>query len=250
MDRNDQQMVNFYHRLVGLAARHHLHVDFHGAYMPTGMSRRWPNFLTREGVLGNEYNKWSDRITLDHCLVLPFTRMLGGHMDFTPGGFVHGTRESFRVAEATGLPYTMVRGTRCFQLAMMVVYESALQVICDSPYNYRDQPGLDFLKIVPTTWDETIVPDGVPGDYICIARRSGEEWYIGCMTDWTPRDLELSLDFLGDGTYLAQVWADAPDSDQHPEKLVQEDLVLTREDLHTAVLSAGGGQVIHLTPGD
>ncbi len=249
MDRNDQQMVNFYHRVVKLAARHHLHVDFHGAYMPTGISRTWPNFLTREGVLGNEYNKWSDRITLDHCLTLPFTRMLGGHMDFTPGGFVHGTRESFKVATESGLPYTMVRGTRCLQLAMFVIYESALQVICDSPYNYRKQPGgLDFLRIVPVTWDETIVLNGEVGDYITIARRSGEEWFIGCMTDWTGRELELSLDFLGEGSYSAQAWADAPDADQHPEKLVTKELVLTKADHYTAQLAPGGGQVIHLVP--
>jgi len=121
MDRNDQEMVNFYHKVVKKAAEHHLLVDFHGAYMPTGIERTYPNFITREGVLGNEYNKWSNRITPDHCLTIPFTRMLGGHMDFTPGGFIHGNRETFKVAEQVGLPYTMVRSTRCFQLAMLVV---------------------------------------------------------------------------------------------------------------------------------
>jgi alpha-glucosidase len=131
---------------------------------------------------------------------------------------------------------------------MFVVYESALQVICDSPYNYRDQPGLDFLGMVPVTWDETVVLDGEVGDYIAMARRSGDDWYIGCMTDWTPRQLELALDFLGEGPYRTRIWSDAPDADRHPERLVTSELVLTREDMHTAQLAPGGGQVIHLTP--
>ncbi|KPK83528.1 MAG: hypothetical protein AMS27_12610 [Bacteroides sp. SM23_62_1] len=249
MDRNDQEMVNFCHKVVKKAAEHHLLVDFHGAYMPTGIERTYPNFITREGVLGNEYNKWSDRITPDHCLTIPFTRMLGGHMDFTPGGFVHGNRESFRIAGQTGLPYTMVRGTRCFQLAMFVVYESALQVICDSPYNYRKNPeGLDFLKIVPTTWDDTKVINGQVGDFIIVARRSGEEWYVGIMTDWTPRNLEIPLDFLGEGRYHAVVWSDSPDSGEYPERLVKSEVTLSGKDIHVAKLASGGGQVIHLFP--
>ncbi|MBL7112005.1 MAG: glycoside hydrolase family 97 protein [Bacteroidales bacterium] len=249
MDRNDQEMVNFYHRAIKKAAEHHLVVDFHGAYMPTGIDRTYPNFITREGVLGNEYNKWSDRITPDHCLTIPFTRMLGGQMDFTPGGFVHGTRETFKVAEQEGLPYTMVRGTRCFQLAMFVVYESALQVICDAPYNYRNSPaGLDFINMVPTSWDETRVLNGEVGDYITIARRSGDEWYIGCMTDWTPRELEIPLDFLGEGRYTATVWSDAPDADQHPEKLIKNENGVTGESSLNVSLAPAGGTVIHLLP--
>jgi len=249
MDRNDQEMVNFYHKVVKKAAEHHLLVDFHGAYMPTGIERTYPNFITREGVLGNEYNKWSDRITLDHCLTIPFTRMLGSHMDFTPGGFIHGNRETFQVAQQVGLPYTMVRGTRCFQLAMFVVYESALQVICDSPYNYRKNPeGVDFLRIVPTTWDETIVINGQIGDFITVARRSGEEWFIGSMTDWTLRNLEIPLDFLDDGQYHAVIWSDTPESDQFPERLVKSEMNLTNKDTHLARLAPGGGQVIHLIP--
>jgi alpha-glucosidase len=249
MDRNDQEMVNFYYRVVKKAAEHHLLVDFHGAYMPTGIERTWPNFITREGVLGNEYNKWSDRITPDHCLTIPFTRMLGGHMDFTPGGFVHGNRETFRIAQQTGLPYTMVRGTRCFQLAMFVVYESALQVICDSPYNYRKSPdGLDFLKMVPTTWDETKVITGQVGDFIAVARRSGEEWYIGIMTDRTPRNLEISLDFLDEGRYHAVIWSDTPESEKFPERLSKSEMNLTNKDIHLARLASEGGQVIYLVP--
>lgn len=149
MDHDSQGKTGFYHRVVKLAAKHHLLVDFHGAYKPTGLSRTYPNLLTREGVMGNEYNKWSDRVTLDHCLTLPFTRMLVGPMDFTPGGFRHGNRESFKVVGGDS-PAPMVYGRRGFQLAMMVVYESPLQVLCDSPYEYRkSQGGLGFLRLVP-----------------------------------------------------------------------------------------------------
>jgi alpha-glucosidase len=249
MNRNDQEMVNFYHRVLKKAAEHHLVVDFHGAYMPTGIERTFPNFITREGVLGNEYSKWSQRITPDHCLTIPFTRMLGGHMDFTPGGFIHGTRETFQAGEQVGLPYTMVQGTRCYQLAMLVVYESALQVICDSPYNYRKSPaGLDFLKIVPTTWDETKVLDGKVGDYIVIARRSGDDWYVGSMTDWNPRTIKVSFDFLGAGNYHAEVWKDAPDADQEPAHLVKESIKISYQDSKEFNLAPGGGFVLHIFP--
>ena len=249
MNRNDQEMVNFYHKVVKKAAEHHLVVDFHGAYMPTGVERTYPNFITREGILGNEYSKWSNRITPDHCLTIPFTRMLGGHMDFTPGGFIHGTRETFKAGEQTGLPYMMVQGTRCYQLAMLVVYESALQVICDSPYNYRKSPaGLDFLKIVPTTWDETKVLDGEVGNYIVIARRSGDDWYVGSMTDWDPRTIKVSFDFLGTGNYKAEVWKDASDSDKEPAHLVKESMQISRQDTKDFNLAPGGGFVLHIFP--
>ena len=250
MDRNDQAMVNFYHRLIKKAAEHHLLVDCHGAFMPAGIDRTYPNFITREGVLGNEYTKWSDRITPDHCLTLPFTRMLGGHMDFTPGGWEHGTKETFKVDDEAGLDHPMVMGTRCYQMAMLVVYESALQVICDAPYVYRNSPdGLDFLKIVPTTWDETKVLKGEVGDFIAVARRSGDEWYVGCMTDWTPREMEISLDFLGEGSYKAVIWADAPDADEHPEKLVRSEREVSGAEPLNVSLAPAGGVVVHIVPG-
>lgn len=249
MNRNDQEMVNFYHKVVKKAAEHHLLVNFHGAYMPTGIERTYPNFITREGILGNEYSKWSNRITPDHCLTIPFTRMLGGQMDFTPGGFIHGNRETFRAGEQVGLPYTMVQGTRSYQLAMLVVYESALQVICDSPYNYRKDPsGLDFLKIVPTTWDETKVLDGKVGDYIVVARRSGTDWYIGGMTDWEPGSLKVYFDFLGEGNFKAEIWKDAPDSYDVPGHLVKENLTINNQKNIEFLPVPGGGFVMHITP--
>jgi alpha-glucosidase len=250
MMRDDQDMVNFYHRAVKKAAQHHLLVDFHGAYKPDGFSRTYPNLITREGVLGNEWNKWSARVTPDHCLTIPFTRMLAGPMDFTPGGFLNVRKDDFKFGKMgadVGPVYVM--GTRCFQLAMMVAYESPLQVLCDSPYNYRNNPaGLDFLKIVPTTWDQTRVLNAQVGDFITIARRKGNEWFVGSMTDWTPRSLEIPLDFLGGGKYEASIWADANDAETNPVHLTKQNMLVTAKDKITAKLAPAGGQVIHLKP--
>ncbi len=244
MDRDDQDMVNFYHRVVKKAAEHHLLIDFHGAYKPTGIRRTYPNLVTREGVMGNEYSKWSDRVTPDHCLTLPYTRMIAGPMDFTPGGFRHGSKESFKIITGPG---PMVYGTRAFQLAMLVVYESPLQVLCDSPYAYRQSPeGLDFLKLVPTTWDETRVINGQVGNYITIARRSGKNWYIAAMTDWTPRSLEIPLTWLGKGRFAAQIWKDANPGKDH--LLIESSFNVTAKDKLRISMPSGGGYVVRLTP--
>jgi alpha-glucosidase len=217
MDRNDQEMVNFYHRVARAAARHHLVVDFHGAYVPDGFSRTYPNLITREGVLGNEYNKWSNRVTPLHCLTIPFTRMLAGEMDFTPGGFLNDNPGQFKVVGGDS-PAPHVMGTRCFQLAMMVVYESAFEVFCESPDNVRNQPGSDFLKGIPSSWDDTRVLDGMPGEYIVMARKSGDTWYLGGMS-LKSRKITVKTDFLDAGKYGGVSWCDAADSDKEPRKV-------------------------------
>jgi len=246
MDRNDQEMVSFYHRVAKTAARHHLVVDFHGAFVPDGFSRTYPNLITREGVLGNEYNKWSNRITPLHCLTLPFTRMLAGEMDFTPGGFLNDRPDQFKVVGGDS-PAPHVMGTRCFQLAMMVVYESALQVFCESPYNVRNQPGSDFLKGIPSSWDETKVLEGMPGEYIVVARRSGNTWYIGGMS-LDKRRFDIKPDFLEGETCQAITWCDAPDSDKNPKKLVRDEIACrNNSDIHFDVMP-GGGFVAILKP--
>jgi alpha-glucosidase len=248
MARDDQYMVNFYHRCVKKAAEHHLLVDFHGAYKPTGWSRTYPNVIAREGILGNEYNKWSDRVTPDHCLTVPFTRGMLGEMDFTPGGFRQKSKETFRIVGGDA-PSPFVMGTRCFQLAMMVVYESALQVLCDSPYNYRSSPaGLDFLKIVPTTWDDTKVIHGQVGDFITVARRSGDTWYLGSMTDWSARNLEIPLTFLGPGRYSAEIWKDGWEAADYPDRLIKAEKTVTAADVLTAKMASAGGQVAIIRP--
>lgn len=245
MNRDDQEMVQLYHEIVERAAEHHLVVDFHGAYKPTGWSRTFPNVITREGVLGNEYSKWSDRITPEHTTTLPFTRGLLGEMDFTPGGFRQRTAATFETED----PAANVMGTRAHQLAMLVVYESALQVLPDSPYNYRVSPaGTDFLKVVPTTWDDTRALAGFPGDFVTVARRSGDDWYLASMTDWTPRELQIPLGFLGPGRYHAEIWADAYEAADYPDRLLKHEQIVTSADTLDARLAPGGGHVVRFQP--
>ncbi len=248
MQRDDQEMVNYYHQLIKKAAEHKLLVDFHGAYKPTGFSRTYPNVITREGVLGNEYTKWSSRITPEHNVTLPFTRGLLGEMDYTPGAFVQTTKDNFRTEEDGSSPMPMVMGTRCHQLAMMVVFESALQVMCDSPYNYRQKPaGLDFLKIVPTTWLETKVINASVGKYVTIARQAENgDWFIGSMTDWNARSLPIALDFLADGKYTATIWEDADDADKVPDHLNKRKTEVDKTSVIDANLAPGGGHVVHI----
>ena len=150
MNRDDQEMVNWYHETVKLAAKHKLMVNFHGAFKPDGWSRTYPNLVTREGVLGNEYNKNSSRATPDHNVTLAYTRGLLGAMDYTPGGFLNKGFGDFSISTPTS-----VQGTRCHQLAMFVVYESAIATLCDHPQNYENQLGFDFIKNVPTSWKDT-----------------------------------------------------------------------------------------------
>ncbi len=248
MARDDQYMVNFYHRLVKLAAKHHLTVDFHGAYKPAGLGRTYPNLLTREGVLGNEYNKWSDRITPGHNVTLPFTRMLCGPMDYTPGGFRNKTDSTFRVVGADA-PGPFVQTTRAQQLAMMVVYDSPLQVLCDSPYNYRASPaGLDFFKLVPTTWDDSRVLSGFPGEFIVMARRSGKEWYVGAMTNENERSVDIPLDFLGKGRFSATIHADPEEAADYPDRLLETNRTVSAADVLTAEMAGGGGYVARIVP--
>jgi alpha-glucosidase len=172
MDSNGQEMVKWYGDIVSLAARHHLMVDFHGAFEPTGLRVTWPNLLTREGVLGNEYNKFSTRVTPLHKLTLPFTRMLLGPMDYTPGGFLNRSPSAWKQTTPTE-----VMGSRAQELALFVVYWSPLTCVTDDPVNYKDQPGLEFLRVVPTVWDETKVLDGAVGEHIVMARRRGQQWF-------------------------------------------------------------------------
>ena len=157
-------------------------VDYHGAYKPSGLNRAYPNVLTSEGVKGMEHCKWSSDITPEHCVTLPFIRMFAGPMDFTPGAMNNVQVASFKPMFQQ--PVSM--GTRCQQLAMYVVYESPLQMLCDNPTNYYREPEcMEFLSKVPSVWEETKVLDAKIADYILLARKSGDDWYVGAMTDET-----------------------------------------------------------------
>ncbi len=204
MDRNDQEMVDYYHRVMAKAAEHKLMVNMHGAYPPTGLNRTYPNYLTQEGVMGAEYNKWSRRVTATHNVTLPYTRMLLGPMDYTPGGFRNKTPQTFEIVNSP----PQVQTTRGQALAMYVVYESPLQMVADSPDVYENAQGFDFVKEVPATWDETRFIAGEIAEYVVVARRKGNEWYLGAMTNEEGRSLTVPLEFLGADSYRARIWQD------------------------------------------
>lgn len=212
MDRTDQEMVEYYHRLLSTAARHKLMVNLHGAYPPDGLFRTYPNFMTQEGVLGAEYNKWSSRITATHNVTLPFTRMLLGPIDYTPGGFRAVRPAEFPKFQSFIKPF--VKTTRGHGLAMYVVYDSPVVMLADSPDAYINADGslaagVDFLKHVPASWDETRVLAGEIGQYIVTARRKGDTWYVGAMTNESARKLTVPLDFLTGGrSYTAGIHED------------------------------------------
>jgi alpha-glucosidase len=244
MDRSDQWMVNWYRTAAKKAAEHHLMLDFHGAFKPDGMQRTYPNVLTREGVMGAEYNKWSARITPRHDVTLAFTRMLAGPMDYTPGGFDNVTRENFVARNRA----PMVMGTRAHHTALFVVFESELQMVSDSPDAYDGQKEIEFLKAVPSSWDETRVLNGVPPKYITIARRRGSDWFVGSITDWDARDLDVPLSFLGSGAYDAEIYADGPNAAAQPKDSVVEKRRVNAQTVLKLKLAPGGGSAIRLVP--
>ena len=242
MDRDDQQMVNIQTEILQKAARHHLHIQFHGAYKPTGLSRTYPNELTREGTLNYENDKWNNPISPEDDLNVVFTRLLAGPTDYHLGGFRAATREGYKPQ----ITHPFVLGTRCHMLAMYVVLESYLGMVCDNPAAYEGQDGFDFLKIVPTTWDETRVPEAIPGQRVTIARRKGDEWFVGTINNSVAREVSLPLNFLPAGDYVATIYSDAPDAAQSPDHLLVETRTLHSRDSLTLRLAPGGGQAMRL----
>ena len=241
MDRDDQEMVRWYEKIARLGAKYHLMVNFHGAYKPTGLIRTLPNQITSEGILGNEYNKWSTRQTAEHRTTLPFTRFLAGPGDFTPGGFFNRAPDKFQ----TRVKPTQVQNTRAGELALFVIYDSPIACVYDHPGHLRDQLGLDFLKIVPTVWDETRVLSGSVGDHIVVARRSREEWFLGALTNAQRRTKIIKLDFLGEGRWQLRWWHDHRESSENAELIQIEDKTVTAADTLDLRLQRSGGAVAH-----
>ena len=238
MQRSDQVMMNYYHKICREAAKRHMLVDFHGDQKPATMTRTWPNLINTEGVRGMEWSKWSWESEPKHNVTLPFTRMFLGPMDYTPGAMRNATRQTF--APINHQP--MALGTRCHQLAMYVVYEAPLQMLSDSPSNYLREPEiLDFLGAVPTTWDETKALVGNIGEYVVVARRNGSDWYVGAMTDWTPRELELDFSFLPDGNFTADTYQDGANADRNASDYRKTNIPVNKSTKLKIHLSAGGG---------
>jgi alpha-glucosidase len=230
-------MVQWYEKITRAAAENQLMVNFHGAFKTSGFDRTFPNQITREGVLGNEYNKWSSRVTPEHKVTLPFTRYLVGPGDFTPGGFLNRQPALFQSQKPT-----QAQGTRAAELALFVVYDSPLACACDHPNHYRDQPGADLLRLVPTVWEDTRVLEGEVGEYVVMARQSGEEWFLGALTNSQSRELSIKLDFLGAGTWQMQQWTDGADAAENAEHLaIEERTVSAGDTLRWRLAPAGGG---------
>ena len=244
IERDDQHGIDFYYRVAKAAAEHHLMVDFHGATKPSGLERTFPNVLGYEGVLGMEQSKAGSRDNPDHHTTLPFTRMLAGPMDYTPGSFHNVMRDEF----VPRMESPMTMGTRAHQLAMYAVYQAAIQMVADWPKVYEGQPAFEFIRNTPATWDETRVLNGRPGEFITITRRHGKEWFLGSLTNWDARQLNLPLDFLGAGEFTATIYSDAPDADKHPEIVQVEKKVVTRASHLEAKLAPGGGYAVRFVP--
>jgi len=242
--RDDQRGMNFYYRTAKKAAEHHLMLDFHGATKPSGIERTYPNILSYESVLGMENSKTGTRDNPEYHTTIPFTRMLAGPMDQTPGAFDNSTREEF----TPRMESPMVMGTRAHQLAMYAIFQCAFQMVSDVPYAYDNQPSFQFIKDTPATWDETRVLNGRPGAYITVARRHREEWFLGSLNNWDAKQLDLPLDFLGPGNYTAEIYADGDDADRHPKSVRLEKTTLTSTTHLTAILAPGGGYAVRLVP--
>lgn len=244
LDRDDQEVVNFCERALQSAARHKLHLQFHGSYKPSGEQRTYPNLLNREGVLNLEYLKWSKRCTPPHNVEAAYVRQLAGPMDFHTGGFRSISEQAFVARNEN--PYVL--GTRCHNLAMYVVYENPMPMVTDTPEAYAGQKGFDFIVKVPTTWDETRFVIGVTGDFIVMARRHGDTWYVGGMTDWTSRKLAVPLHFLAPGKYKARLYVDGSMNENKPNAIRVEVKTVKPGTSLPISMAPGGGFTAIIAP--
>jgi len=243
MQRDDQKIVNYYHKVASEAARRKMVVDFHGSYKPSGLHRTYPNVLTCEGVKGLENTKWSNLPDPEHDLTLPFIRMVAGPMDYTPGAMINSQKENFRPI----FKRPMSIGTRCHQLAMYVVFESPLQMMCDSPANYLREPECTrFISRIPTVWDQTLVLEARVGDYVVITRKNGLAWYVGAMTDDQGREFTIPLTFLDKGkNYQAEIFQDGINAHRFGNDYRYLKKVVTSTDsLHIKMATGGGWAAI------
>ncbi len=245
MQRSDQILIDYYHRVSRECAKRKMLVDFHGDQKPASMTRTWPNLISAEGVRGMEWSKWSTDSEPKHNVTLPFTRMFLGPMDYTPGAMRNATQKTF--APIHDQP--MALGTRCHQLAMYVVFESPLQMLSDSPSNYMREPEImQLLAPVPTEWDETKVLGGRIAEYVVVARRNGRDWYVGAMTDWTPRNLEIDLSFLPAGNFTMEAYQDGANADRNASDYKKTTTQVNRTTKLKLPLASGGGWAARIHP--
>lgn len=240
MDRDDQEIVDFVHRAAETCAKYNLILDLHGMYKPAGLNRTYPNVLNFEGVNGLEQMKWStlDLDQVEYDVMIPFIRQVAGPMDYTPGAMNNGSKLTYQ----SNYYEPMSQGTRCRQLALFIVFDSPFTMLCDTPVNYDKEPECrDFIASVPTTWDETVIVDGKMGEYIVTARRKSDTWYVAGLTDWSPRELNIDLSFIGDTSGKAIIFKDGANAAKNAKDYNKESLTLDANKQLKINLAPGGG---------
>ena len=245
MDRDDQEMTEFNYRAAQITAKYKLLLDLHGMYKPAGLNRTYPNAINFEGVNGLEQMKWEENPTaqVEYDVMIPFIRQVAGPMDYTQGAMRNAAKGNYYPCYEE----PMSQGTRCRQLALYMVLDSPFNMLCDTPSNYeREKECTDFISAVPTVWDETIVLDGKMGEYIITARRQGNTWYIGGITNWDARDLEVDLSFLGDKTYSGKLFKDGVNAHRIGRDYQSEAIQAKKGDKVKIHLAPGGGFALTL----
>ena len=240
MNRDDQQMVDFYRRAAAMTAKYGLLIDFHGAFKPAGLQRTYPNVINFEGVYGLENMKWApesvDQVTYD--VTIPFIRNVAGPMDYTQGAMNNAAKGSYRPVYSA----PMSQGTRCHQLAEYTVFFAPLTMLCDSPSNYMSEPeSLCFISEIPTVWDATFPLAGKIGEYVAVLRRSGTDWYIGVLNNWEERTIELNLHEFGLCSKSIEIFEDGPNANKAGRDYVHRFDTVPDNSIITVHMASGGG---------
>ncbi len=246
MNRDDQDMVGFYNRMAETAAKYKLLVDYHGAYKPTGLNRTYPNAINFEGVFGLEQMKWIEPSVdmVKYDVTMPYIRMVAGPVDYTQGAMKNASRKSFKSIYSE----PMSQGTRCRQLALYAIFESPLNMLCDSPSNYiNEKECTDIIAEIPTVWDQTVGVDGKVGEYITMARQKGDTWYVGGITDWNPRKQCVDLSFLGDGEFTGELFFDGLNADKAGRDYRKESIKIPANKKIDIQMASGGGFLLKIT---
>lgn len=246
MDRDDQPMVDFHNNTAKIATKYKLLLDYHGSYKPTGLQRTYPNVINFEGVHGLEQMKWSpnavDQVSYD--VTFPFIRMIAGPVDYTQGAMRNAAKSNYYPVNSE----PMSQGTRCRQLAEYVIFESPLNMMCDNPFSYlKEKECLEFISQIPTVWDNTISLNGEIGKYLTIAREKDGVWYLGSLTNWDERELDLDLAFLGNGDFTAEIFKDGVNANKVARDYKKETIPIPSDKKLKIKMASGGGLAMRIT---
>jgi alpha-glucosidase len=241
IDRDDQKMITFFEKVAQETAKRQLFVDFHGCPKPAGLNRRYPNVMTMEGAMVQEYYKFGDKLSPEHELCIPFIRGLAGPLDYEPGNMKNETRENYK--PMNNKPTSL--GTRILQMAMFLVYESPYAKMGGNPSDYLKEPEYtQFCVNIPTVWDETKVLDAKLGDYVVLLRRAENgDFYLAAMNDWTPRDFSVDCSFLKEGKYEIEIYKDGVNADRYASDYKHEIQEINDKSSLKIQLAPGGGWV-------